>query len=85
MAGSLSLSCFAKKKVVQGWPVTLFCLMVDKVLYHPFPERMFSQRCRNRLMLQSLNPGNKLNPQEVCRCRLPFLPRIPNFQLVHKT
>lgn len=29
VAGSLSPSCFAKKKVVQGWPVTLFCLAVD--------------------------------------------------------
>lgn len=53
MAGSLSPSCFAKKIVVQGWPVTLFCLVVDKVLYHPLSERIFSQRCRNRLMLQS--------------------------------
>lgn len=50
---SLSPSCFAKKNVVQGWPVTLFCLVVDKVLYHPLSERMFSQRCRNGLMLQS--------------------------------
>lgn len=53
MAESLSPSCFAKKNVVQGWPVTLFCLVVDKVLYHPLSERMFSQRCRNGLMLQS--------------------------------
>lgn len=32
MAGSLSPSCFSKKNVVQGWPVTLFCLAVDGTL-----------------------------------------------------
>lgn len=84
VAGSLSPSCFAKRKVVQGWLVILFCSMLNKVFYHPLPERMFSQGSRNVLMLQSLNPGNKLILREVCRCRTFFHPHILNFQLVCK-
>lgn len=83
-AGSLSPSCFAKKKVVQGWLVILFCSMLNKVFYHPLSERMLSQGSRSVLMLQSLDPGNKLILREVCRCRTSFHSHFLNFQLVCK-